>query len=92
MEIYAISTDSPEDSRRLRGRLGAGYTFLSDQEGKVLDLFRIRHRQPNPKRHDIAMPTMILVDRAGRVRWTHQAADYRVRPRPEEVLQNLDRL
>lgn len=58
----------------------------------MLDLFGIRHHQLNPKNHDIAMPTMILVGRDGVVRWTYQAFDYRVRARPEEVFRALDRL
>jgi peroxiredoxin len=92
VELYAISVDTPEDSRRLRKRLGADFTFLSDPDGKVLDLFKIRHHQPNPKNRDIAMPTSILVDRDGIIRWIYQAGDYRVRARPEEVFRAIDRL
>ncbi len=90
MEIYAISVDSPENSRRLRRKLGAGYTFLSDPDGKVLDLFNIRHHQPNPGGKDIALPTMILTDKAGIIRWVHLADDYRVRTAPDRILELID--
>jgi len=92
VEIFAVSSESPAAQRRLRARLGAGYRFLSDPEGRVLDLLNIRHRVANPSGRDIALPTSILVDRDGVVRWIYEAADYRVRARPEEVLVVLDRL
>lgn len=92
MKLYAISVDEPDVSRRLRQRLGADFTFLSDPDGKVLDLFRIRNHQLNPRNRDIAIPTSILVDRHGIVRWAYQSDDYRVRARPEEVLEAIGRL
>jgi hypothetical protein len=56
----------------------------------VLDLFNIRHHQANPKGKDIALPTMILTDKTGIIRWTHQAEDYRVRVHPDRILQLID--
>jgi peroxiredoxin len=70
--------------------MGAGYNFLSDPDGKVLDLFNIRHHQPNPGGKDIALPTMILTDKAGIIRWVHKAEDYRVRIKPDQILKFID--
>ena len=90
--IYAVSIDSPEVNRALRERVGAGYTFLSDPDATVLDKLNIRHHTPNPSGKDIAIPTQILVDKAGIVRWIYQPSNYRIRARPETILAVLEDL
>jgi peroxiredoxin len=74
----------------LRKRLGAGYPFLSDAHRQVIDLVNIRYHRLNPSGGDIAIPTLVLADRDGIIRWIHQTEDYRVRAQPEEILHILD--
>lgn len=92
VKIYAVSIDSPEVNRPLRERVGADYTFLSDPDATVLDKLNIRHHTPNPSGKDIAIPTQILVDKAGIVRWIYQPSNYRIRARPETLLSVLQGL
>jgi peroxiredoxin len=92
VQIYAVSVDSPEVNRALRERVGAGYTFLSDPDATALGQLNIRHHTPNPSGKDIAIPTQILVDKAGIVRWIYQPSNYRIRARPETILAALDHL
>jgi peroxiredoxin len=92
IQIYAVSVDSTEVNRALRERVGAGYTFLSDPDRTVLEQLNIRHHTPNPTGKDIAVPTQILVDKAGIVRWIYQPSNYRIRARPETILAVLDDL
>ena len=92
VQIYAVSVDSPEANRALRERVGAGYTFLSDPDATVLGQLNIRHHTPNPTGKDIAVPTQILVDKTGTVRWIYQTSNYRIRARPETILAVLDDL
>ena len=92
VQIYAVSVDSPEVNRALRERVGAGYTFLSDPDATVLGQLNIRHHTPNPSGKDIAIPTQILVDKTGIVRWIYQTSNYRIRARPETILAVLDDL
>jgi len=92
VQIYAVSIDSPEVNRALRERVGAGYTFLSDPDATVLGQLNIRHHTPNPTGKDIAVPTQILVDKTGIVRWIYQTSNYRIRARPETILAVLDDL
>jgi peroxiredoxin len=87
--IYAVSTASPEQNRALCERLGAGFTFLSDPEAHILDQLNISHTTPNPSGKDIPIPTQILVDRSGVVRWIYQPSNYRIRARPETVLKAI---
>ena len=92
VQIYAVSIASPEVNRTLRERVGAEYIFLSDPEGVVLDRLNIGHHTPNPSGMDIPIPTQILVDRDGIVRWIYQPSNYRIRARPETVLAALEDL
>jgi peroxiredoxin len=84
VELYAVSVDPPATSRRLRDRLGARFTFLSDPGGLLLDALNIRHRGAN-EGSDIAFPTAILVDRWGSARWIYESETYRQRAEPETI-------
>lgn len=92
MELYAVSVDPPEASRRLRDRLNARFTFLADEEGKLLDMLGIRHRGGRNDGADIAYPTAVLVDADGTVRWIFQSSTYRERARAEEIFAAIDGL
>lgn len=92
VEIYAVSIASPEINRALRERVGANYNFLSDPDGSVLDRLNIDHHTPNPTGRDIPIPTQILVDQKGIIRWIYQPSNYRIRAKPETVLAVLKKL
>ena len=92
VEIYAVSTAPPEVNRALREQLGAGYTFLSDPDRSVLDQLNIDHQTPNPTGKDIPIPTQILVDQEGIIRWIYQPSNYRIRAKPETVITVLKEL
>jgi hypothetical protein len=49
------------------------------------------HPHAGPSGSDIAMPTTILVDRRGRVRWLYRPPAVVSRLSPDEVLQAIDR-
>ena len=91
MDLFAVSVDSPETSKRLKERLDSNFTFLSDTEGALLDALDIRHRG-SPGQGDIAYPTSILVDSKGIVRWTFESDTYRTRARPEAVFAAIQQL
>jgi signal transduction histidine kinase len=78
-------------SESFRRRLGAGFTFLSDQEGRLLDRLNIRHVQ-GYRGKDIAFPTAILVDKHGIVRWIYEMEYGNVRMRPEELFEAIERM
>lgn len=90
VRVVAVSIDRPEQNARLQRRLGAGYEFLSDEKGVLLDALDIRHRQwPGL---ESAVPTQYLVDEAGVVRWIYRAETWRVRPHPHEALRAIEDL
>jgi peroxiredoxin len=91
VELYAVSVDPPDVSRRLREHLAVRFTFLSDGDGVLLDALGIRHRGGNMG-EDIAFPTAILVDEDGVIRWAYQSDTYRERARPEDIFAAIDAL
>lgn len=93
VKLLAVSVDPPAASEALRRRLDCDFTFLSDTQGKVLDLLGIRHRGGRTADgSDVAYPTQILVDREGIVRWIYESENYRVRARPQDVFEAIDHL
>ena len=85
----AISVDPPEVTREHIGKMGWTYTFLSDPEAKAIRLYDLQHAVGD---QTIARPAEILIDPTGIVRWVDLTGDYRVRTRPETVLEVFDRL
>lgn len=67
--------------------------FLSDRGREVIDRYNLRHdRALTAHGFDaIAIPTSILVDREGIVRWLWQSPNYRVRLSEEELLAAVER-
>jgi peroxiredoxin len=92
VQVYAVSVDPPQHNARLKARLGAGYEFLSDARGELLDALDIRQSYRSPTGQDNAIPTAYLLDREGIVRWLHRAETWRIRPHPREALQAIQRL
>ena len=89
VQIYAVSVDPPEHNARLKTRLGAGYEFLSDERGELLDALNIRQAHRSVTGKDTAIPTQYLLDREGVVRWVYRAENWRIRPHPREALRAI---
>lgn len=89
--ILAVSVDPPEVSERFRQKLGAEFTFLSDDKGELLDKLNIRHCL-RWKSGDVAFPTGILVDKHGLVRWVYEAEFGHMRMTPQDLFDAMERL
>ena len=86
VQVYAVSVDPPGHNARLKARLGAGYEFLSDERGDLLDALDIRHAHRSATGKDVAIPTQYLVGRDGVVRWVYRDESIRLRPHPRAAL------
>lgn len=88
IKLILISTDSPEQIRAGKTKHGLPGTFLSDRDLKLTRLYGLenlnRHVRP-PGLSGLPIPTTILVDAMGVIRWIDQADDYQVRAKPERV-------
>ena len=84
--------DAPVVTKGLCQRRGYTYTFLSDPNAKVIRRYDVLHRGAGMKGHDIARPAEFLVDSSGTVRWVNLTNDFRVRARPEQMIQAVKAL
>jgi peroxiredoxin len=93
VQVVTISSDSVEKTAKGMGKHGLRGVMLSDPDLAVTDRYNLR----NPRNFalksgvivPLAIPTTILVDRSGTVRWIDQADDYQKRSHPEHVLAAL---
>lgn len=91
VRIIAISVDSPDTTREHAAKQGYTYTFLSDEKREVIRQYDILHADGGPT-GDIARPAEFLIDSTGTVRWVNLTENYRVRPKPEDILKVVDSL
>jgi peroxiredoxin len=92
--IVTVSTDTPEEIRAGRAKHGCRAVMLSDADLAATDLYNLRNPRnfaPGvgralPQIRPLPIPTTLLVDAKGIVRWIDQAADYQVRSDPGRVL------
>ena len=83
-----LCADTPEQIRDGMGRHGAKAVMLSDRDLAVTRRYGIENTAPKlkpPGVPGLPIPTTLLLDQGGIVRWIDQARDYQIRSRPERV-------
>jgi peroxiredoxin len=88
-EVLAISIDPPDMNGRVAQKHGLTFPILSDHNREALDRFGLRHEEGGMEGDDIFRPAVFVLDRQGRVVWRKLTDDWRVRVRPEEILELL---
>lgn len=93
VQVLAVSVDAPEKARETQQKLKAPFPFLSDSKQQAMETYGTRSlAYHGPGKSTINTPTLVLIDKAGTVRWIHQAADYKVRAPISEVLAEAKKL
>ena len=102
VDVVAVSVDPPEQSEKLRRKVGLDIRFLSDMHGVLMDALGIRDRNALPPSfitggmgrerasRDLHMPTSFLLDEQAVIRWVYRPDTYRVRAPACEVLRAID--
>jgi len=88
--VIAISVDTPAESEHLRETQGYTFPILSDAKDEVIRRWDLVHPHGGENGADIARPAEFLIDSSGRVRWVNLTEDFRVRARPQQVLDAFD--
>lgn len=89
-EVLAICADSVEKNAQVVEQLKLDFSILSDPDLTAIDAFDLRHEGGNPMEdRDIARPSVFVLDRKGTVQWRDLAENWRIRVRPETVLEQL---
>lgn len=91
VDFVAISPDTPAELARFMAKQQLQMRVLSDGDLKVTTRYNLHYKTlamgPGRKRvRPLAIPTTILVDAEGIVRWIDQADDFRVRSDASRVL------
>ena len=93
VQIVTVCTDSPSQLRKGLHKHGAKAVMLSDSDLSVTRLFNVENTNTAlrpPGLEGLPIPTTILVDAKGIVRWIDQSDDYMVRSEPDRVLAALE--
>jgi peroxiredoxin len=88
--VVAISADTLEETSAHLAKMGWKFPVLSDPKAEAIRRYGLVHAGAGGGGKDIARPAEILIDSAGTVRWVELTEDYRVRARPEDVLEAFD--
>ena len=92
-EVLAISADSVEANRKLAAKQRFDFQLLSDLEGEAIQAFGLRHANANPMGdQDIARPATFVLDREGNIAWKILPDNWRVRVRPETLIEQLQKI
>jgi peroxiredoxin len=87
--LVTICTDTPEQIRKGMAKHGSRAVMLADRDLAVTRQYQLENTAPMikpPGVPGLPIPTTILADAEGIVRWIDQADDYQVRSQPDRVL------
>jgi alkyl hydroperoxide reductase subunit AhpC len=88
--VLVVSVEGLDDARKTQADF-PHLIVLADQERGLTDVAGLIHPHAAPDGGDADMPTTILVDRYGTVRWLYRSPVVIARLSPDEVLQAIDR-
>ncbi len=87
-DVLAICVDSVEENAGVVEKLNLDFPILSDPELEVGDAYDLRHEDALPGR-DVTRPAVFILDREGVVQWRALTENWRVRVRPEQIIEQL---
>ena len=84
VQVAGISVDPPTNSARMVGKLQLPFPLLSDPEGELARLFGLWDAGEG-----VAVPSIVVVDQTGEVRYLYKGSDFADRPTDDEVFAGL---
>jgi len=90
-QVLAVCVDSVEENAKVVEKMKLDFPILSDPELKAIDALGVRHDDAMTAEgtRNIARPAVFILDRDGVVRWRELTDNWRVRVRPETILEQL---
>ncbi|MGH3145834.1 MAG: peroxiredoxin family protein [Rubrobacter sp.] len=86
-QVAGISVDPPRNSARMVGRLMLPFPLLSDPEGELARRCGLWNAEEG-----VLVPSVVVVDRSGEVRYLYSGSDFADRPGDQEVFAAIDGL
>jgi alkyl hydroperoxide reductase subunit AhpC len=87
--VIVVSVEGPDDARETQADF-PHLTVLSDESRGLSEAAGLIHPHAGPDGGDTDVPTTILVDKRGTVRWLYRSPSVIARLSPDEVLQAID--
>jgi len=88
-EVVAICADTVEENAGVVEQLALDFPILSDPDLAACDAYDLRHEKASIDGSDIARPAVFIIARAGVVQWRELTENWRVRVRPEQIVEQL---
>jgi len=90
-KVIAICIDPVEVNLGVARQQKLDFPILSDPDLVAIDVYGLRHANaPTANgRQDISRPAVFILDREGVVRWRYLTDNWRVRVRPETIIEQL---
>lgn len=95
INVVAISPDRIDEMRAFKHGSGLTMTLLADPENQVIRRYNLQNRNFTPKRgpfRELVIPTTLLIDGEGVVRFIDQATDFRARKPFKTTLEQIGRI
>jgi peroxiredoxin len=92
VQVLGVSVDPPDNCRIVATKLKAPFPILSDSQRVAMRIYGTESTYTGRDGGPINVPTLVLIDRKGVIRWIHQAEDYRIRAPISEDLAEARKL
>jgi len=96
VRVAFIAPQPHENTIGISKTYDAKFDFLTDEDNAAARALGIEHKDGLPMgmqvlgyESDTVMPTVIITGKDGKIVWTHETDNYRVRPEPDTFLQVL---
>jgi peroxiredoxin len=90
--LLAVSVDPPGRSFQVVSKYSLNFPILGDVNREVIREYGLVHAKGAPDGSDIAIPSMFLLDREGRIVWRRVSSRIQDRVDPQEVLTKIAEL
>lgn len=96
VRVAMISPQPHNNTVELAKRFDVKFDFLTDEGNAAARALGIEHRNGTPMGmqmfgydNDTVLPTVVITGRDGKIVWTHETDNYRIRPEPDIYLDVL---
>ncbi len=87
VQVVGISVDPPDHNAAMVEKLLLPFPLLSDPQGALSRAYGVWDEEGR-----VAIPAIVLVDRAGVVRWIYAGRDFADRPGDDALFQGIDEM
>lgn len=91
-DVLGITVDPVERNAEVVEQLGLAFPILADTELEAIKAYDLLHEAGSVEGKDIARPAVFILDRDGRVAFRELTDNWRVRVRPDQVIEELQRI